>query len=295
MSKKRALGKGLSALLDNVETDSHGGLTVGSTIPSVGIIDEVLIEHIEANPFQPRLEFEENALEELAHSISEHGIIQPLTLRKKSRNSYQIISGERRFRASQLAGLDRIPAYIRDADDQTMLEMALVENIQREDLNAIEVAISYHRLIDECDLTQEGLSQKVGKKRSTVTNYLRLLKLPPEIQLALRDKQISMGHARALLGLDGDKRKIALFKKVVNEDLSVRKTEALVKGNVSGEESTFKAKVILTPVEDRIKDELSSLLNSNVKIRSTIDGKGKIEINYKDQSELRRIAEKLGY
>lgn len=294
MSKKKALGRGLSALLDNVETDAHGGLSVGNSVPAVGIIDEVPIGSIEANPFQPRIEFNENALEELSQSIAEHGIIQPLTLRKKGRNRYQIISGERRFRASQLAGLDRVPAYIRDANDQTMLEMALVENIQREDLNAIEVAISYHRLIDECDLTQEALSQKVGKKRSTVTNYLRLLKLPPEIQLALRDKQISMGHARALLGVDGDKKKLALFQKTINEDLSVRKVETLVKG-ADEKESPFKAKVILTPIENRIKDELTSLLKSNVKIKSTIDGKGKIEISYKDQSELRRIAEKLGY
>ena len=294
MSKKKALGKGLSALLDNVETDFHGGLNVSSTITTTGTIDEVLIEQIEVNPFQPRIEFEESALEELAQSISEHGIIQPLTLRKNGKNQYQIISGERRFRASQLAGLNAVPAYIRSANDQTMLEMALVENIQREDLNAIEVAISYHRLIDECDLTQEELSQKVGKKRSTVSNYLRLLKLEPEIQLAIRDKKISMGHARALLGIDDKRKRKRIFHKTVNEDLSVRKVEELAKGAYEKEEK-FKAKIILTPVEERIKDELSSLFESNVNIKSTIDGKGKIEISYQNQSELRKIAEKLGY
>ena len=295
MSKKRALGKGLSALLENVETDYHGGLNVASSVASTGAIDEVSIHQIMVNPFQPRIDFEESALEELANSIAEHGIIQPITLRKNGKDKFQIISGERRFRASQLAGLKTVPAYIRDANDQTMLEMALVENIQREDLNAIEVAISYHRLIEECELTQEELSQKVGKKRSTVSNYLRLLKLDAEVQLAIKDKKIAMGHARALLGVEDLAKRKNLFKRILEEDLSVRKVENLAKGNTENGSSDFKAKVILTPVEERIKDELSSLLTSKVKIRSTIDGKGKIEIAYQNQSELRRIAEKLGY
>ncbi|MEM7161536.1 MAG: ParB/RepB/Spo0J family partition protein [Bacteroidota bacterium] len=294
MTKKKALGKGLGALLENVETDFHGGLSVPSSTSSTGMIDEVQIEDIEVNPFQPRIDFDENALSELAASIAEHGIIQPITLRKSGRNQFQIISGERRFRASQLAGLKSIPAYVRDANDQTMLEMALVENIQREDLNAIEVAISYHRLIDECELTQEELGQRVGKKRSTVTNYLRLLKLEAEIQLALKDKKISMGHARALLGLENKAERIALFHRILNEELSVRKVESIIKGKAANEQQ-FKSKIILTPIEERIKDELSSLLDSNVKIRSTVDGKGKIEISYQNQSELRRIAEKLNY
>jgi len=295
MSKKRALGKGLSALLENVETDYHGGLNVTSSVTSTGTIDEVGIHQIEVNPFQPRIDFEESALEELASSIAEHGIIQPITLRKNGRDKFQIISGERRFRASQLAGLKTVPAYIRDANDQTMLEMALVENIQREDLNAIEVAISYHRLIEECELTQEELSQKVGKKRSTVTNYLRLLKLDAEVQLAIKDKKIGMGHARALLAIDNNAKRKSIFQRIIEEDLSVRKVESLAKGHSDTDSSDFKAKIILTPVEERIKDELSSLLTSKVKIRSTIDGKGKIEIAYQNQSELRRIAEKLGY
>ncbi len=295
MSKKRALGKGLSALLENVETDYHGGLNVTSSVTSTGTIDEVGIHQIEVNPFQPRIDFEESALEELASSIAEHGIIQPITLRKNGRDKFQIISGERRFRASQLAGLKTVPAYIRDANDQTMLEMALVENIQREDLNAIEVAISYHRLIEECELTQEELSQKVGKKRSTVTNYLRLLKLEPEVQLAIKDKKIGMGHARALLAVDDKAKRKSIFNRIMEEDLSVRKVENLAKGKSDSDSSDFKAKIILTPVEERIKDELSLLLTSKVKIRSTIDGKGKIEIAYQNQSELRRIAEKLGY
>ena len=292
MSKKKALGKGLSALLDNVETDYHGGLSLDDSIQNSGSIDEVSVSNIEANPFQPRIEFDEDGLVELAASIKEHGIIQPLTLRKKGRNKYQIISGERRFRASQLAGLKTIPAYIRSANDQTMLEMALIENIQREDLNAIEVAISFHRLIDECALTQEELGQKVGKKRSTVTNYLRLLKLQPEIQLALKEDLISMGHARALLGLDDDQKRMKIFNQLLDEDLSVRKLESIVKAQ-SGKNKPSRKKAVLTPIEERIKENLSALIGSKVKLRSSDSGNGKIEINYSDQSELRRIAEKL--
>ncbi|MEY4659794.1 MAG: hypothetical protein RJB36_1560, partial [Bacteroidota bacterium] len=194
--KQPALGRGLSALLQNSETDitSMNGATVGS----VSMID---IQYIEANPFNPRTHFEKEALEELRMSILSHGIIQPLTVRKLGRDRYQLISGERRFRASQLAGLKEVPAYIRIANDQTMLEMALVENIQREDLNAIEVAISYERLIDECKLTQEQLSEKVAKSRSHIANHIRLLKLPASIQAGVRDQKISMGHARALLSI----------------------------------------------------------------------------------------------
>jgi len=198
--KKSALGRGLSALLEHEETDitySKGD----SKAPTLGSIAEIRVEQIEANPFQPRTNFESNALEELSESIKTHGIIQPITLRKMGNDSYQLISGERRFRAAQIAGLEQVPSYIRVANDQAMLEMALVENIQREDLNPIEVAISYQRLIDECELTHEGLSEKISKSRSNITNFLRLLKLPPEIQMSLTKGQITMEHARALMNI----------------------------------------------------------------------------------------------
>ena len=221
--KQPALGRGLSALLQNSETDitSMNGATVGS----VSMID---IHLIEANPFNPRTHFEKEALEELRQSILTHGIIQPLTVRKLGRDRYQLISGERRFRASQLAGLTEVPAYIRIANDQTMLEMALVENIQREDLNAIEVAFSYERLIDECKLTQEQLSEKVAKSRSHIANHIRLLKLPASIQAGVRDQVITMGHARALLSITDEKEQLIAFQQIIDESLSVRAVEQLV-------------------------------------------------------------------
>ena len=221
VNKKRALGRGLSALLENANTDITTRLSSDENA-TLGSIAEVSISAIEANPFQPRSLFEEEALVELSESIKTYGIIQPVTLRKMGNDHFQLISGERRFRASQIAGLDKIPAYIRVADDQTMLEMALVENIQRENLDAIEIAISYKRLMEECNLTQESLSQKVSKKRSTVTNYLRLLKLPAEIQLGIRKSLISMGHARALVAIEDIDQQLFLFERVVNEELSVR-------------------------------------------------------------------------
>ena len=224
--KKRALGKGLSALLQDNKTDitsSNAVTEVASGV--VGSIAMLQIAQIETNPFQPRTYFEEVALQELADSITLHGIIQPVTVRKLGYDKYQLISGERRFRASQLAGLTEVPAYIRIANDQAMLEMALVENVQRENLDAIEIAISYKRLIDECDLTQEAVSEKVSKQRSTVTNYLRLLKLPEVIQLGLREQQISMGHARALINIENKETQLAIFNTIVEQDLSVRDTE----------------------------------------------------------------------
>src|SRR4051812_34249358 len=200
-TKKPALGRGLSALLENAKTDITTK-NIGENAAVVNSVATIRVQQIETNPFQPRTNFEETALQELSDSIRQHGIIQPITVRKLGYDKYQLISGERRFRASQLAGLTSVPAYIRIANDQGMLEMALVENIQRENLDAIEVAISYKRLIDECDLTQEQLSQKVSKQRSTITNYLRLLKLPVEIQLAIRNGDITMGHARALINIE---------------------------------------------------------------------------------------------
>src|SRR6478752_7405445 len=230
MSKKKALGRGLSALLSDNEEDEKLDVEISTdVIPSTPAngMSEIQISEIEVNPFQPRTHFDEDALLELAESIKVHGIIQPITVRRLSRNQYQLISGERRFQAAKIAGLRAIPAYIRLADDQQMLEMALIENIQRENLNPIEISLSYQRLISECNLKQEELGDRVGKNRSTVTNYLRLLKLPPDIQIALRDQKISMGHARAIINVDNPESQLFIFKKIVAEDLSVRKVEEL--------------------------------------------------------------------
>src|SRR5262245_45072076 len=239
MSKKKALGRGLSALLSDSEADEK--LEVDIPAPAVAVqpaggIAEIPIEEIEVNPFQPRTHFDQDALLELAESIRVHGIIQPITVRRLSANQYQLISGERRFQASKLADLKMIPTYVRSADDQQMLEMALIENIQRENLNAIEIALSYQRLITECNLKQDELGERVGKNRATVTNYLRLLKLPPDIQIAVRDNQLSMGHARAIINVENPEQQLYIFKKTVNEDLSVRKVEELVR-EVSGKKS----------------------------------------------------------
>jgi ParB family chromosome partitioning protein len=229
-AKKGGLGKGLSALLQDSKTD----ITSKNNNP-LGSINMLSIDSIEVNPFNPRTYFEEEALTELCESISQHGIIQPLTVRKLGNDKYQLISGERRFRASQLAGLEEVPAYVRVANDQTMLEMALVENIQREDLNAIEVALSYARLIEECNLTQEEMSKKIAKSRSSITNHLRLLKLPALIQKGVRDKKISMGHARALVAVTEEIKQLDLYNKIIENELSVRDVEFLIKdGNSIG-------------------------------------------------------------
>src|SRR5690554_3543028 len=238
-SKKRpALGKGLSALLESSLTDiTSEDLSDASVLGSVALLQ---ISSIEANPFNPRTHFEEDALQELSDSIATHGIIQPITVRKLGRSKYQLISGERRFRASQLAGLTEIPAYIRVANDQTMLEMALVENIQRQDLNAIEVALSYHRLIQECNLTQEQLAKQISKSRTSITNHLRLLKLPAKIQLAVRENEISMGHARALVGIEDSDKQLDIFERVIEEKLSVRELENILREEKNKEEEPKK-------------------------------------------------------
>ena len=224
--KKNALGRGLGALL---EDSAKGSVALSTDGNRAGSINEIALENIQVNPFQPRTHFDREALEELAESIKVQGIIQPITVRKLAENEYQLISGERRFQASKMAGLEAIPAYVRTADDQQMLEMALIENIQRENLNAIEVALSYQRLLSECDLKQEELGERVGKNRTTVNNYLRLLKLPPDVQVGLRDKKISMGHARAIINVEDVDKQLHIFQKIVNEDLSVRKVEQLVR------------------------------------------------------------------
>jgi ParB family chromosome partitioning protein len=292
MTKKRALGKGLSALLEHAETDITSNKRTEAVNQVVGGISSIPIDNIEANPFQPRNQFQKEPLIELAESIKQHGVIQPVTVRKMGRDRFQLISGERRFRASQLAGLTEIPAYIRIANDQTMLEMALVENIQRVDLNAVEVALSYQRLLEECNLTQEGLSSKVGKKRSTVTNYLRLLKLSAEVQLAIINKDISMGHARAILALETDAQQRSILKRVLKDGLSVRQTEELIRG-ASSPKSKAKSKesIALSFTHQKFKEDLSIQLRHSVNLQVKEDGKGKIEIAFKSLDELEKIIE----
>jgi ParB family chromosome partitioning protein len=288
-NKQPALGRGLGALLQNSETDitSVNGATVGS-------IAMLSISSIEANPFNPRVHFEKDALDELSKSIQIHGIVQPLTVRKLGRDKYQLISGERRFRAAQLSGLQEVPAYIRIANDQTMLEMALVENIQRENLNAIEVALSYERLLEECNLTQEQLSDKVAKSRSNIANHIRLLKLPAEIQVGVRDNLISMGHARALLALPSSDAQITLFNEIIEENLSVRAIESLVKSNL--EKTTKKSSVKslgLNPSQKVFKEFFGDRLSAKVSIQKAENGSGKLSVHFSSESDLNRIIELL--
>lgn len=297
MSKKPALGRGLSALLENAETDITSRENKKTEEGSVGAISNIKIENIEANPFQPRSKFEEEALNELASSIKELGIIQPLTVRKVGYGKYQLISGERRLKASKIAGFKEIPAFIRIANDQAMLEMALVENIQRENLDAIEIGISYQRLIDECQLTQEAMSERVGKKRSTITNYIRLLKLPAEIQMAIQQKAISMGHARALINIKNNKQQLSICNQILEKGLSVRQTEELARQKINKESGSKKLKKTssLLPQEESIQKQLSTLLSAKVKINSNEKGKGKIVISFKDADEMERISELLNF
>jgi ParB family chromosome partitioning protein len=287
---KSALGRGLGALLENAKTD----ITTKSieNAPVVGTIAMIPVNQIEANPFQPRTDFEETALQELVDSIKEHGIIQPVTVRKLGFDKYQLISGERRFRSSQLAGLKEIPAYVRIANDQAMLEMALVENIQRQDLNPIEVALSYKRLIDECDLTQEQLADKIAKQRSTITNFLRLLKLPAEIQLGLRDKSISMGHARALINIEDKDLQLALFAKTIEENLSVRDIEELAKyGKVHAKVKTKlkKLKAPLSLSDKKIQEKLEVIFNNKVSFNRNQSGSGNVTLKFRNEEELQQL------
>lgn len=296
IKKRSALGKGLSALLESAETDITSSSNNSGLVGSVSMLP---IDSIEANPFNPRTHFEKNALEELSQSIAIHGIIQPLTVRKLGRDKYQLISGERRFRASQLAGLTEVPAYIRVANDQTMLEMALVENIQREDLNAIEVALSYSRLIEECSLTQDQLSQKVAKSRSSITNHLRLLKLPADIQASVRDNVISMGHARALVSAGDEALQMAIFNRVVEDGLSVRDAESLIReGYVEPRTaSTTVTKNSNSPSMSEgqytFKEHLGDKLSTKIEIKKLPNGSGKIVLNFNSEVDLNRIIEIL--
>jgi ParB family chromosome partitioning protein len=294
MAKRQALGRGLSALLDSASTTPEPRPVEKGSIGNVaGSIAMLKIAQIEANPFQPRSKFDETALNEFAHSISELGIIQPLTVRKIAANKYQLISGERRFRASQIAELDEIPAYIRTANDQEMLEMALVENIQRENLDAIEIAISYQRLIEECNLTQEKLSDRVGKNRATVSNYLRLLRLPADIQIAIIEKQLTMGHARALITVEDPAVQMRIFKLVLREELSVRKTEALVRAEKPAAQKQPTAKTALSFEHQKLRADLRLMLGRNVELKKKEDGSGKIEIDFMNEDDLKTIIDRL--
>jgi len=287
-SKKKALGRGLSAILESPETDITSTDISGNFV--AGAVASIPINNIETNPFQPWVDFEEEALNELAESIKEQGIIQPLTVRKMGYDRYQLISGERRLRASQLAGLTEVPCYIRIANDVQVLEMALVENIQRENLNALEIALSYQRLIEECELTQEELSQRVGKNRSTVTNYLRLLKLPAVVQASIRDNRISMGHARTLLGIEDEDFQVVLLKEIIDNDLSVRETEDKVREH--NKPAPVKKIVTKTEIPQDI-DLLSKSIADKFRVKTSVHlnnkGKGSIVINFQSMKELERL------
>ena len=288
-NKKPALGRGLSALLENAKTDITTKQS-GETSPVVGSIALIKLKDIETNPFQPRTNFEELALQELADSIAQHGIIQPITVRKLGYDKYQLISGERRFKAAQIADLEEIPAYIRIANDQAMLEMGLIENIQREDLDPIEISLSYKRLIDECNITQEQLGEKVNKQRSTVTNFLRLLKLPAVIQKAVRDKDISMGHARALLSIENEDKQLAIFAMALENELSVRQLEEMARG----EKLNFKPKISqvekpLTTEDKQIAKKLENLFNKSYSFKRSVKGNGTLSLSFSNDTELQHI------
>ena len=285
---RQALGRGLSALIKEPISDINSTRDKNAD-KLVGGIAEIDIKNIHPNPYQPRTNFTKEALEELAQSIKELGVIQPITLRKKGDNEYEIISGERRWRASQMAGLEKIPAYVRLADDENMLELALVENIQREDLDAIEVALSYNRLIEEIQLTQEKLSQRVGKKRSTVTNYLRLLKLPVLIQAGLRDRMLSMGHARSLVNIEDEKLQLQLYKEIVSKELSVRQVEERVKKLKEGKASKELKKASTDEEVGVLTEVLSNKFKTPVQINKDEKGKGRILIHFKNEKEFERL------
>ena len=286
---RRALGRGLDAILQSPETDITSKDISGDFV--AGAIAEIDIDLIETNPFQPRTEFDETALRELAQSIKEQGVIQPVTVRKLGYNKYQLISGERRLRASKLAGLTKIPVFIRVANDEQMLELALIENIHRENLNAIEVAISYQRLIDECNMTQEEVSDKVGKSRSAVANFLRLLKLPAEVQIAIRDGHITMGHARALINITDKEQQLKLFQQIIEGEMNVRQTEELAEKAKNPEAKERKqTNFIPEHFKSKIK-KLSQTLNTKVKVTRNVKGQGSVVIDFKDEAEFDRIME----
>ena len=296
--KMTGLGRGLGALLhdsDKVNTPRSNARISATEV--VGSMSEIGVGQIEANPWQPRTKFDQEALNELADSIRVQGIIQPITVRQTGEDTYQLISGERRLQASKLVGMATIPAYIRTANDQQMLEMALIENIQRENLNSIEIALSYQRLILECNLKQEELGVRVGKNRTTVNNYIRLLKLPPVIQAALRDNKISMGHARAIITINSDLSQLKMFNKIIEEGWSVRKVEEEVRklGLMSNISFAAKKKVTINQEIKSLQFQLSSFFGAKVSVKSDNDHKGEIKIPFTSQAELKKILETLKF
>ena len=304
--KRKALGRGLSALLNDSEdvlpykksNNNTGNNSVSSTqeVSGLGSVNDIKLSEIEVNPFQPRTEFDEQALQDLSDSIKLQGLIQPITVRRINAHQYQLISGERRLRASKLAGLTHIPAYVRTANDQQMLEMALIENIQRENLNAIEVALSFQRMIDECALKQDELGERVSKNRSTVTNYLRLLKLPPTIQASIRDGGISMGHAKALLAIEDPTKQIYIHKHIIQQGLSVRKVEEMVRDLQSSRaKKEGKQPEPVSFQLQKIQDDLASKFSSQVKLKVGNRGNGVIEIPFLSEDDLGRILEMLDW
>jgi ParB family chromosome partitioning protein len=284
MTKKNALGRGLGALIDGVEKE----ILEKKVEPNM----DISLDSIDGNPFQPRTHFDEQALEELAGSIRKLGIVQPLTVRETGNGRYQLIAGERRFRAARMAGLTHVPSYIRTADDQAMLELALVENIQREDLDAIEVAISFQRLIEECRLTQEQLSDRVGKQRSTIANYLRLLRLPAEIQLGIRNKHVMMGHARTLVNIENPKTQMDVYYRIIDGDLSVRQVEELVRmlqTEKIKDPAKRERKKKLNEDFVQLSEHLNRIFSTRVNFRINEQGKGKIVIPFENPEEMERI------
>ncbi|HMX77823.1 MAG TPA: ParB/RepB/Spo0J family partition protein [Chitinophagaceae bacterium] len=293
---KDLLGKGIRSLLQNIDADlktSSGGLKT-SVVENATGVNRIAIDDIENNPKQPRRDFNEQTLQELSHSIKLHDIIQPITVSRMANGKYRLISGERRLRASKLAGLKDIPAYIRQSNDAELLELALLENLQREDLNAMEVSLSYKRMMDELDYTQEQVAERMGKDRSTVANFIRLLKLPPDIQLAVRSGELSMGHARALINVDTVDKQLFIFKEIKEKGLSVRQTEALVR-NIYRETGAVKkpTKSSMPPAFQRIEDKLASHFSTRVKLRHGRNGSGQITIEYYSTEELNNILRQM--
>ncbi len=297
-NKKDALGKGIRSLLQNIDADlkSTSGQLKPQVVEQATSIARIPITQIETNPKQPRRDFDEQALNELANSIKLHDIIQPITVSKLSSGKYRLISGERRFRASKIAGLKDLPAYIRQADDQQLLELALLENLQREDLNAIEVSLSYKRMMDELNYTQEQVAERMGKERSTVANYIRLLRLPPDIQVAVRNGDMSMGHARALINVDHVDKQLYIFNEIKNKGLSVRQTEELVRKMYKEDAPAVKTapKTSLPPAYKKIEDNLASHFSTKVKLSHNKKGHGSITLEYYSIQELNKLLESMG-
>lgn len=294
---KDALGKGIRSLLQNIDSDlktTTGNLKT-DVVEQVTHTTRIALADIQVNPRNPRKDFDEQALNELASSIKTHDIIQPLTVSKLSNGKYQLIAGERRFRAAKIAGLKDVPAYIRQANDQELLELALLENLQREDLNAIEIGLSYKRMMDELNYTQEQVAERMGKERSTVTNYIRLLKLPPDIQLAVRNSSISMGHARALINIDTVDKQLFVFNEIKNKGLSVRQTEDLVRNLYKADKPVVKTAVkpSLPPAYKRIEDNLATHFGTKVNLAHNKKGYGSISIEYYSLEELNKILEQM--